>query len=54
MTQMMLDMHAAFAAPAARAPAAIAQRFAGVAIVVGGAAVLVAHALHAIAPAAGG
>ncbi|AIO31268.1 hypothetical protein NUV26_14905 [Burkholderia pseudomultivorans] len=54
MTQMMLDMHAAFAAPAVRAPLAIAQRFAGIAIVVGGAAVLAAQALHAVAPAAGG
>jgi hypothetical protein len=49
MTQMMLDMRAAFAAPAVRAPAAIVQRFVGVAIVVGGAAVLAVHALHAIA-----
>jgi hypothetical protein len=49
MTQMMLDMRAAFAAPAVRAPAAIVRRFVGVAIVVGGAAVLAVHALHAFA-----
>ncbi|MBR8059972.1 hypothetical protein [Burkholderia dolosa] len=46
---MMLDMRAAFAAPAVRAPAAIVRRFVGVAIVVGGAAVLAVHALHAFA-----
>ncbi|AFQ49197.1 MULTISPECIES: hypothetical protein [Burkholderia] len=45
MTQMMLDM---------RAPAEWARRIVGSAIVVGGAAELVAQALHAIASAAGG
>lgn len=54
MTQMMLDMRAAFAAPVTRAPAAMARRFVGFAIVVGGAAVLVVQALHALAVVAGG
>ncbi|WP_455775541.1 hypothetical protein, partial [Burkholderia stabilis] len=54
MTQMMLDMRAAFAAPVTRAPATMARRFVGFAIVGGGAAVLVAQALHAFAPVAGG
>ncbi|MGS0895115.1 hypothetical protein ACVBGC_21675 [Burkholderia stagnalis] len=54
MTQMMLDMRAAFAAPVTRAPAATVRRLVGFAIVAGGAAVLIGQALHAIAPAAGG
>jgi outer membrane lipoprotein SlyB len=52
MTQRTLDMHAAFAAPALRAPAA-ARRLVGAAIAGSGAAVLIAHALGAIAHVAG-
>ncbi|WP_322024728.1 hypothetical protein [Burkholderia sp. BCC1977] len=48
MTQMMLNMRAAFT------PAEWARRIVGFAIVIGGAAELVAQALHALAPAAGG
>ena len=53
MTQMMLNMRAALAAPVTRAPTAMVRRFVGFAIVGGGAAVLVAQALHALAPVAG-
>ncbi|MGU7840646.1 hypothetical protein ACV22V_14355 [Burkholderia sp. AW33-5] len=44
MTQLMLNMRAAFT------PAEWARRIVGFAIVVGGAAELVAQALHALAP----
>lgn len=44
MTQMMLNMRAAYA------PAELARRIVGFAIVIGGAAELVAQALHALAP----
>jgi len=44
MTQMMLNLRAAFT------PAELARRTVGFAIVIGGAAELVAQALHALAP----
>ncbi|EDT40008.1 hypothetical protein [Burkholderia ambifaria] len=50
MTQMMLTMRAAFAAPVMRTPAELARRIVGFAIVIGGAAELIAQALHALAP----
>ncbi|MFP3503582.1 hypothetical protein [Burkholderia sp. SIMBA_062] len=50
MTQMMLNMRAAFAAPVMRTPAELARRIAGFAIVIGGAVELAAQALHALAP----
>ncbi|WP_166724027.1 hypothetical protein [Burkholderia sp. Tr-862] len=50
MTQMMLNMRAAFAAPEMRTPAGLARRIVGFAIVIGGAAELVAQGLHALAP----
>ncbi|MBJ9621233.1 hypothetical protein [Burkholderia multivorans] len=52
MTQRTLDLHAAFGAPALRAPAS-ARRLVGAAIAGSGAAVLIAHALGAIAHVAG-
>ncbi|WP_419686264.1 hypothetical protein ACN22W_03600 [Burkholderia theae] len=51
MTQLMLNMRAALAAPKMRAPAEIARYVAGFAIVIGGAAELVSQALRAIAAA---
>ncbi|MCA7998009.1 hypothetical protein [Burkholderia metallica] len=57
MTQMMLNLRAAVAAPVLRSPAGVARYVVGFAIVVGGAAELVSQALHALAPfvsAAGG
>ncbi|WP_082721152.1 hypothetical protein [Burkholderia sp. ABCPW 14] len=54
MTQMMLDMRVALAAPARRAPAVALRRLVGFAIAGGGAAVLIAQAAHHIAAAAGG
>ncbi|WP_175750742.1 MULTISPECIES: hypothetical protein [Burkholderia] len=54
MTQMMLHMRAAAAAPILRSPGELARRIVGFAIVIGGAAELIAHALHAIAPLSGG
>ncbi|WP_162999240.1 hypothetical protein [Burkholderia sp. Nafp2/4-1b] len=50
MTQMMLNMRAAFSAPAMRSPAELARRIVGFAIVIGGAAELAAQTLHALAP----
>jgi len=50
MTQMMLNMRAAFAAPVMRSPGELARRIVGFAIVIGGAAELGAQALHALAP----
>ena len=44
MTQMMLNLRATFT------PAELARRIVGFAIVIGGAAELVAQALHALAP----
>ncbi|CAB3760506.1 MULTISPECIES: hypothetical protein [Burkholderia] len=51
MTQMMLNMRAALAAPRVRAPAGIVRRVVGFAILIGGAAELVSQALRAIAAA---
>ncbi|WP_088504702.1 hypothetical protein [Burkholderia ubonensis] len=45
MTQLMMDMRVALAAPVTRAPAAALRRFVGFAIA-GSGAVLVAQALH--------
>ncbi|MBY4770471.1 hypothetical protein [Burkholderia ambifaria] len=50
MTQIVLNMRAALAAPELRTPAGLARHIVGFAIVVGGAAELVAQALHALAP----
>ncbi|VWB96812.1 hypothetical protein [Burkholderia latens] len=44
MTQMILNMRAAYT------PAELARRIVGFAIVIGGAAELIAQALHALAP----
>ncbi|WP_205799086.1 hypothetical protein [Burkholderia sp. Ac-20353] len=53
MTQMILDMRSAFAAPVKRAPAAALRHIVGFAIAGSGAAVLVAQAVHGLAAAAG-
>ncbi|KVZ15387.1 hypothetical protein WL11_27810 [Burkholderia ubonensis] len=49
MTQLMMDMRVALAAPVTRAPAAALRRFVGFAIAGSGAAVLVAQALRHVA-----
>ncbi|WP_088501660.1 hypothetical protein [Burkholderia ubonensis] len=54
MTQLMMDMRGALAAPVTRAPAAALRRFVGFAIAGSGAAVLVAQALHHVAAVAAG
>ncbi|AHI64533.1 hypothetical protein [Burkholderia thailandensis] len=54
MTQMILEMRVALAAPAKRASAAMLRRLAGFAIAGSGAAVLVAQAARHVAAAAGG
>ncbi|MGU7782309.1 hypothetical protein [Burkholderia sp. PU8-34] len=51
MTQTILDMHSALAAPMKRAPAAALRRFVGIAIAGSGAAVLIAQAMHGLAAA---
>ncbi|KVW82801.1 hypothetical protein WK99_19245 [Burkholderia ubonensis] len=54
MTQLMMDMRVALAAPVTRAPAAALRRFVGFAIAGSGAAVLVAQALHHVFTVAAG
>ncbi|WP_088505248.1 hypothetical protein [Burkholderia ubonensis] len=54
MTQLMMDMRVALAAPVTRAPAAALWRFVGFAIAGSGAAVLVAQALRHVAAVAAG
>ncbi|WP_082716107.1 MULTISPECIES: hypothetical protein [Burkholderia] len=54
MTQMVLDVRVALAAPARRARAVALRRLVGFAIAGGGAAVLIAQAAHHIVAVAGG